>query len=383
MKHMKKISLQEALEGLEDIRRARSVMYPLSEILIIMLLAVICGATSYAKIEMFGKSKEAWLRKFLKLENGIPDACTTRDVIRQINTEELHRIFADWMKSVAQNVFGVVAIDGKEARRTKDENTRPLHVVSAFSHSFGLVLGHVACSEKSNEITAIPKLLELLEIEGCIVTIDAMGCQKDIAKQIIKAGADYCLGLKGNQTGLHEDVKLYFEHINVEKKTLTKEKGHGRIETREYFLETSIDWLQQKSDWTGLNAIGMVKSSVYEKDILREETRYFITSLTNTEAFARAVRSHWSIENNLHWCLDVAFREDESRARKDNSAENLNVFRQMAFNILKAETSIKGSFSDKQFNCLLDERYLKKVVRAWICSYCLLAQKLCHKFKKS
>lgn len=365
---MKKISLQEALEGIEDTRRKRSVMYELSEVLIIMLLAIICGATSYAKIEMFGKSKETWLRKFLRLENGIPDACTTRDIIRQIDAEKLHKVFADWMKSVAQNLFGVVAIDGKEARRTKDENKRPLHVVSAFSHSFGLVLGQVACSEKSNEITAVPKLLELLEIEGCIVTIDAMGCQKDIAENITKAGADYCLGLKGNQNSLHDDVKLYFEHMSVDEKAITKEKGHGRIETREYFLETNIDWLEQKPLWAGLNAIGMVKSRVIERDVCREETRYFITSLTSVETFARAVRGHWCIENNLHWCLDVAFREDESRARKDNSAENLNVFRQMAFNILKSEGSLKGSFTDKQFMCLLDERLLEKVILNWICS---------------
>ena len=169
------MSLEEAIAGIEDTRRDRSVLYPLSEILIIMLLAVICGATSYAKVEIFRKSKESWLKKYLKLENGIPDACTIRDVIRQIDTTQLHTIFAEWMKSIAQNLFGVVAIDGKEARRTKDKTKRPLHVVSAFSHSFGLVLGQIACEEKSNEITAIPALLELLELRGCIVTIDAMG----------------------------------------------------------------------------------------------------------------------------------------------------------------------------------------------------------------
>ena len=365
---MKKIGLQEALEGIEDTRRDRSVLYPLSEILIVMLLAIMCGATSYAKIEMFGKGKETWLRRFLKLENGIPDACTTRNVIRQIDTEQLHKIFADWMKSIAQILFGVVAIDGKEARCTRDRNKRPLHVVSAFSHSCGLVLGQIVCEEKSNEITAIPKLLELLEIKGCIVTIDAMGCQKEIAEKITNAGADYCFGLKGNQSSLHDDVKLYFEHMEaaVPNQTVTIEKGHGRIETRAYFLETNIDWLAQRPLWEGLNAIGMVKSKVLEKDICSEDTRYFITSLNDVKAFANAIRSHWCIENNLHWCLDIAFREDKSRARKDNSAENLNVFRQMAFNILKAEPSLAGSFSDKQFKCLLDERYLENVISHWI-----------------
>jgi len=167
---MKKINLAEALEGIEDTRRERSVMYPLIEIIMIVLLGVLCGATSYAKIELFGKRKEEWLKKYMRLEYGIPDACTLRNVIKEINTGKLHEIFVGWMKEAAQKIFGVIAIDGKEARRTKDKTKKPLHVVSAFSHEFGLVLGQLACEEKSNEITAIPKLLEMLEVKGCIVT---------------------------------------------------------------------------------------------------------------------------------------------------------------------------------------------------------------------
>ena len=190
---MKKISLAEALEGIEDSRREKSVMYPLHEVLIIMLLAIICGATSYAKIEMFGKSKEEWLKKFLKLENGIPDACTFRNIVKEIDTAKLHMVFCEWMKSIVADLSGVIAIDGKEARRTKDKKKKPLHVVSAFSYERGLVLGQLACDEKSNEITAIPKLLEMLEINGCIITIDAMGTQTEIAEEIINRNADYIL----------------------------------------------------------------------------------------------------------------------------------------------------------------------------------------------
>ena len=210
---MKKLSLEEVLEGIEDTRREKSVWYPLHEVLFIMLTAVICGATSYAKVELFGKSREKWLKKYIKLENGIPDACTFRNVIRAIDTQQLHTVFVEWTKSVVEQVTGVVAVDGKQARRTKDARKPPLHVVSAFSAECGLVLGQLACEEKSNEITAIPKLLEMLELEGCIVTIDAMGTQSEIAKKITEKGADYILALKENQNTLYEDVKLFLRNI--------------------------------------------------------------------------------------------------------------------------------------------------------------------------
>ena len=205
---MRKLALSEVLEGIEDTRRTRSVMYPLHEVLIIMLLAVICGATSYAKVEMFGKSKQEWLKFFLKLEYGIPDACTFRNIIREIDTQKLHTLFCEWMKSVVSELTGVIAIDGKTARRTQDKAKRPLHVVSAFSSECELVMGQLACDEKSNEITVIPKLLDLLEVSGCIITIDAMGTQKNIAEKIISKNADYILSLKDNQKTLFRDAKL-------------------------------------------------------------------------------------------------------------------------------------------------------------------------------
>ena len=374
---MKKLSLMEVLSGIEDTRRGRSVMYPLHEVLIIMLLAVICGATSYAKVEMFGNSKQAWLKTFLELENGIPDACTFRNVIKEIDTQKLHEIFCEWMKSVVKEVYGVVAIDGKQARRTKDAKKKPLHVVSAFSAEYGLVIGQLACEEKSNEITAIPKLLEMLEIKGCIVTIDAMGPQTEIAKAIRDKEGDYILALKENQKTLYNDVKLYLDDVRQEKKLLesenyykTVEKGHGRIETRECIISEEISWLHNKSAWKDLHGIGVIYCTIEKNGVVSKQSHYFIYSCVglNAKQIMKYKRNHWTVENNLHWVLDMAFREDESRARKDNSAENFNVIRQIAFNILKSEKTFKGGITDKQFQCLLDSSYLDTIVMNWLCS---------------
>jgi predicted transposase YbfD/YdcC len=234
-------------------------------------------------------------------------------------------------------------------------------MVSAWANANQLVLGQVKTEEKSNEITAIPTLLELLELKGCIVTIDAMGCQKEIAKQITGAESDYVFGLKGNQSSLHDDVKLYFETEKAKQKATTRNKGHGRVETREYFLETEIGWLADKASWPGLNAIGMVKSSVWEKEILREESRFFVTSLTDVNVFAGAVRAHWGIENSLHYCLDVVFHEDACRTRKDNSAENFSVIRKIALNILKLFPA-KMSLARKRRKCEYDADFMADVL---------------------
>ncbi len=374
---MKQLSLQEVLEGIEDTRRERSVWYPLYEVLFIMLTAVICGATSYVKVEMFGKSKEKWLKKYIKLENGVPDACTFRNVIRAIDTQQLHIGFVEWMRSVAENVTGVVAIDGKQARRTKDARKAPLHVVSAFSSECGLVLGQLACEEKSNEITAIPKLLEMLEINGCIVTIDAMGTQTEIAKKITEKGADYILALKENQKTFYEDVRLFFEEYRTNSAGLdpaccavSHSQGHGRYESRTCYICEDIEWLEGREKWSGLSGIGVVFCKVEQAGNVSKQAHYFIYSRKGMTAsqVLEAKRSHWGIENQLHWVLDMQLREDESRARADNSAENLNVLRHWAYNLLKSETSVPGSFSDKQFKCLLDESFLDKIVYSAFCS---------------
>ncbi len=370
-KAMKKLSLQEVLEGIEDTRRERSVWYPLHEVLFIMLTAVICGATSYKKVEMFGKSKEQWLKKYLKLENGIPDACTFRNIIKAIDTQQLHTVFVEWMRSVVENVTGVVAIDGKQARRTKGSRKPPLHVVSAFSTECGLVLGQLACEEKSNEITAIPKLLEVLELNGCIVTIDAMGTQTEISKKITEKGADYILSLKENQKTLYEDVRLFFEEyrknptgLDPDCCSMSHSQGHGRYESRTCYICEDIGWLEGREKWSGLAGIGVIFCKIEQSEKVSKQAHYFIYSRKGMTAsqVLKTKRSHWGIENRLHWVLDMQFREDESRARSDNSAENLNTLRHWAYNLLKSETSVRGSFSDKQFKCLLDESFLEKIV---------------------
>jgi predicted transposase YbfD/YdcC len=374
---MKKFSLEELLEGIEDTRRSNSVIYPLHEILFIMLIAIICGAKSYAQIEMFASQKIEWFKKYLKLENGIPDANTFRYVLMKINPEKLHSIFAEWMKSVIPQVKGVIAIDGKQARRTGDAKKRPLHVVSAFAEEYGLVLGQISCEEKSNEITAIPKLLEILEISGCIVTIDAMGTQTEIAKKIREKNADYILSLKNNQPNLYNDVKLFMDEYckdleakNKDSYSYTLDDAHGRLEKRECFVCNNIGWLDNREKWADIHGIGMIIARIEENGVISEQRHYFIYSCQNLNAaeLMKAKRSHWSVENSLHWVLDVAFREDESRARKDFSAENFNALRQFAYNILKSDKSFKGSFPNKQFKCLLDSDYLDKVVSDWLCS---------------
>ncbi len=331
---MKKLSLQEVLEEIEDTRRERSVWYPLHEVLLIMLTAVICGATSYAKVEMFGKSKEQWLKKYIKLENGVPDACTFRNVIRAIDTQQLHTVFVDWMKNVVEQITGVVAIDGKQARRTKDTRKAPLHVVSAFSAECSLVLGQLACEEKSNEITAIPRLLEMLELKGCIITIDAMGTQTEIARKITEKGADYILALKENQKTLYEDVRLFFEEyrknpegIGPDCCAISHSQGHGRYESRTCYISEEIGWLEGREKWSNLAGIGVIFCKVEQAGKVSKQAHYFIYSRKGMTAsqILEAKRRHWRIENQLHWVLDMQFREDESRARSDNSAENLNV----------------------------------------------------------
>ncbi len=338
---MEKLSLHDVLEGLKDPRRQLSVLYPLREVLFIFLCAVICGATSYPRVEMFGKSREEWLRKYLKLEYGIPDANTIRYVVMKLEPTQLHTVFVDRMRGVVEQVKGVVAIDGKQARRTGDGEQKPLHVVSAFAAEARLVLGQIACEEKSNEITAIPKLLEVLELNGCIVTIDAIGTQTRIAKKIREKGADYILALKANQTALYEDVSLFFKDYKPDKQgpyyAKTTDKGHGRVETRECFTCEDIDWLDGKEKWADLAGIGLIRSTVEQNGTVTHSDGYFIYSCrgkTATELLA-AKRSHWGIENGLHWVLDMQFREDESRIRRDHSAENMNILRHMAYNILR------------------------------------------------
>ena len=333
------IVTEELKEGIKKIREPRrtgygNIRHKLEDIIIIGLCTIICGGEDFADMEEFGKSRQEYLSKFLELPNGIPDSDTFRRVFEKLDPSEVSSCLIDWI-SDERTKRGTVAIDGKTICGSGNNKHKAYHVISAFVAENQLTLGELAVEEKTNEITAVPELLDLIDIKGDIVTADAMSCQKKIVEKIIKKKADYIIGLKQNQPALYEDTEDYFDEFSsdIPVKT-TLDKGHGRIEKREYRLLTELSWLEQKDEWTGLKGLGCVKSTVNEKGETREFTRYFITSLTNLDEFADSVRKHWAIENNLHWCLDVIFKEDASRARKDNSPLVLNIMRKIALNLV-------------------------------------------------
>jgi len=334
------------------------------------ICAVVSGCEIWEEIVDFCKVKVCWFRENLglELENGVASHDTFQRVFQLIKPDELEKSFVSWVMGMSVKIKGeIVSIDGKTVCGSKSDAAKAVHMVGAWANTNQLALGQVKTDEKSNEITAIPELLDLLELKNCTVTIDAMGCQKDIAKKIIKeCDSDYVFGLKGNQGSLHDDVVLYFETLSknerwAEKSETKKDTGHGRIEIRTYYLETDIDWLHQKPEWVGLRAIGMVRSRVLEKGVWREETRFFITSLTNVKAFAEAVRAHWGVENSLHWCLDVIFNEDANRTRKDFSGENFSVIRRIALNILKHFPG-NMSLNRKRRKCHYDADFMAAVL---------------------
>jgi predicted transposase YbfD/YdcC len=314
------------------------------EILLLTLCAIICGAESWDDIELFGEAKLDFLRSFLPFKNGIPSDDTLRRFFRAIDPQQFQRLFVEWIQAwLSPEVANkVIAIDGKTLRGSHDGAHSAIHLVSAFASEAGIVLGQVNTSEKSNEITAIPELLEWLDVRGAIVTIDAMGCQKSITKKIVDKGGDYFIALKGNQESLHDDVKLHFEYPTREAKTTllfaeTVDKGHGRIEVRRCQLSNDIDWLKQRHPaWEKLNCIVAIESERHIGKSVSKETRYFIGSKTVTaeEALA-AVRLHWGIENQLHWVLDMSFGEDQSRIRQHNAPTNVAIIRHAALNMIR------------------------------------------------
>lgn len=368
-------SLFEHLSRIEDPRIERTKRHKLIDILVIAVLATICAAESYPDIEEFGIDKEEWLRTFLELPNGIPSHDTFRRVFILIKMSEFQELFFSWMKGITELSSGeIVAIDGKQlkgSKRREQAINEGLRMVSAWASQNRVVLGQVKTQEKSNEIRAIPELLRLLSLSGCIVTIDAMGCQKEIVKQIVSQEADYLISLKGNQGNLHKDVADYFtwaEKIKFREIEFdyfeTVEKGHGRIETRRCFVTEDIDWLENKEDWAGLKSIVMVESirEVIGKSTSRER-RFFISSLSaNAKESLRCVRGHWEIENQLHWVLDVAFHEDDCQIKVENGAANMAILRHIALNLLNKEKSCKRSIKGKMLKAGRNQDYLLKVL---------------------
>ena len=364
----------EYFKEIEDMRENWKIKHDLKETIVIVICAVAAGCDAWEVIEDFAKVKTEWFRDImnLRLENGIPSHDTMQRIFGMIKPEQFEKCFSAWMSSISQKTDGeIISIDGKTLRGSKDGENKALHMISAWANKNQMVLGQIATDEKSNEITAVPELLDNLDVSGCIVTADAMNCQKQIARKITDANADYVLGLKDNHPALRKDTADYFcSALQAPTlypdvlKTQTLEKGHGRIEYREYYFTTDIDWLESKNEWTNLRGLGMVRSKIEYSGQITEEKRYYITSLLDVNSFAKAARAHWGIENSLHWCLDVVFDEDHIRMRKDHSAENMAVVRHIVLNILKIfPTPKKMSVSRKRQKCEYDHSFLADVLR--------------------
>lgn len=363
-------------EGLPDPRTGNAKAHIFLEILIIAICAVICGADGWSDVELFGKNKQAWLKTFLTLPKGIPSHDTFGRVFAKIKPEEFQKRFIEWVQAIETLTSGqVIAIDGKKLRRSHDQaaGKAAIYMVSAWATQNQLVLGQTKVADQSNEITAIPKLLQLLEITGCIVTVDAIGTQTEIAKMIVEGGGDYLLAVKENQGHLFEDVQYLFEvdvaqafEYATHSYAKTVNKGHGRLETRECWATENEEYLsliRQHQQWTGLRSIVRIVSQRQMGQHIEVQTRYFISSLpADAKMILKSKRSHWKIENQLHWILDLAFREDESRVRKDHAAENLAVLRHLALNLLKKEKTARGGIHAKRLQAGWNNDYLLTVL---------------------
>jgi len=355
---------------LEDPRIDRTKYHLLIDIIVITLCATICGADGWVGIHTVGVEKYDWFKTFLALPFGIPSHDTFGRVMAALDPAQFKNCFLSFIHSIRKVTQGeVIPIDGKTLRRSFDKQNgkSAIHMVSAWASKNGVVLGAVKVDDKSNEITAIPELLNLIAINGCIVTIDAMGCQKEIAKKIVEGQGDYVLAVKGNNKNLHEDLQLFFKD-SVEEKTKgidyyeTFECDHGRLDRRKYWITSDIQWLEGKEQWAGLKSIGMSITESTSGEVTTHEARFYISTLADdAKKFGNSSRSHWGIENSLHWVLDVAFREDESRIRKGNAAENLATVRHLALSLLKQETSNKRGIAVKRFKAALNSAYLGKV----------------------
>lgn len=364
------VSIIEHFSSIPDPRLNRRKQHKLSDIFFITLCASICGANDWVAVEMFGKAKREWFTELLGLENGIPSHDTFGNVFAVIDTQMFSECFSRWVADLTElSDENIIAIDGKCLRRSMDNasNKAAIYMVSAWATENQLVLGQQKVDEKSNEITAIPKLLQQLNIAGSVITMDAMGCQTAVENQIIEQKGDYLLSLKGNQGNLHKDVKLFFESENTCPAVgyESYDVGHGRVETRTVYASSDIEWLKElHPKWIGLTSIVAVMARRECNDKITEETRYFISSLDATEPkyLGQVVRGHWGIENNLHWVLDYAFDEDFQRTRAGNSAANMSIIRHISLNLLKSEGSAKVGIKNKRLKAGWDNSYLLKVL---------------------
>ncbi len=366
-------SLIDCFSDLKDPRIDRSKRHPLIAIIVISICAVICGSEGWEDIAEFGEARLEWFERFLDLPNGIPSHDTIARVFARLDPREFEKRFRQWVESLREQLSEVVAVDGKISRGSHNRaaGKKAIGMVSAWAHDNGMVLGQLKVDDKSNEITAIPELLQMLDLKGCIVTTDAMGCQKEIAAQIVSQQADYVLAVKGNQPALRSEMEQYFDWALSDRFKQarysyheTTDGEHGRIEIRRYYSSSDLSWFADKDKWAGLQSIAMVES---EREVLGGEKtierRYYISSL-ESDAFkiGRVIRQHWGIENSLHWVLDVTFREDHSRIRKDNAPENMTILRRLALTLLKQEKTCKRGIRAKRLKASWLDSYLIKVL---------------------
>lgn len=353
---------------LPDPRQRGKVMYPLPEVLLLCLLAVLAGAETITDIARFGDKKLELLRRFQPFAEGTPAHDHLGDILATLDADHFQRCFVTWVASLIGVAEGVVAIDGKTSRRSKGDNG-PIHMVSAFAARQRLVLGQVKVADKANEIVAIPKLLDMLAIEGAVVTIDAMGCQRAIAQKILDKKADYVLALKGNQGALRQDVELFaneqkarnFKDASISQDQ-TLDKDHGRIESRDVTVFHDIAWLQERHKWPGLSAVVMVESRREMRDKIEAETRFYITSSTlPANQIAQIVRDHWAVENSLHWVMDMAFRDDECRLRTDHAPANFTTIKHIALNLIRRASS-KDSIRLRRKVAAWDDDFLVSLI---------------------
>lgn len=362
------VNFKDIFGQIEDHRSHINKLHNLEDILLIGIIAVISGAETWDQMFGFAQSKEVFLKKFLELPNGIPSKHTINRVFSAIDSEQFESCFIDWVNSIADLSKGqIIAIDGKTIRGAKSHGkTSPIHMVSAWACKNNLVLGQVKTSEKSNEITAIPELLDIINIAGNIITIDAMGTQKEIAKKIINRDADYILAVKANQPRLLEHIKDEFQFSKKAETYTHEDLGHGRIETRKCTVIADFQFIEPNNGWENLQSIIKIESTREFKNSdkpIENATRYYISSLRNNATeFQSKIRSHWAIENKLHWTLDVAFSEDASRKRAGNATQNYSILLKIALNLLKNETSKKLSMKSKRLEAGWNETYLMKIL---------------------
>jgi predicted transposase YbfD/YdcC len=364
-------SLSHYFRQLEDPRIERGKIHSLHDLLVISVCALLCGAEGFVDMEEFGKAQCDWLKGMLALPKGIPSHDTFGRVFAALDPAQFAEAFTAWTQRLRESLAGeIVALDGKTLRRSGGADQSPVHLVSAWAAGNRLVLGQLRTAQKSNEITAVPELLRRLELAGCIVTLDAMGCQKTIAREIHEADADYVLALKANHQVLHDEIKTFLDdalenpaHLPGASRHQSVEKDHGRIETRRYLCTGKLDWLADRHQWTALRSVAVVEAERTIGTQTTRERRYYLSSLPpEAPELARAIRGHWSIENSLHWVLDVALREDDCRVRSGHAAANLATLRHIALNLLRKDTTKKRGIRTKQKIAAWDHRYLVKLL---------------------